>query len=151
MMQLTFYLGLRAGEVIRIKISHINPESREIWIKGLKNGRERTYSNIDSKLWKKLTKYTKHYKPSDKLFPVTDQTVKNIFKRYAKRAGLRKNLSIHSLRHTIAIQMAKQNLSPVKVMLWLRHRSISSTQVYFEQLSYERDSLEMNSLMGKLL
>jgi len=151
MMRLTLFLGLRVQELINIRMSDIEEESHSITIQGVKGGRIRTYSDLEPQLWRLLIKYIKRYKPTDHLFDVSIQTPKNVFKRYIRKAGLRHDLSIHSLRHTCGILKAKNNESPIRIMLWLRHRSVVSTQVYFEEISFKRDSQEMNSLMRNFM
>lgn len=148
MMELTLYLGLRASELVNIRLTDIEPDSRQITIKGLKSGRTRSYPDLESALWSKLSKYLKKSKTidDDRIFPLTPQTAKNVFKRYARLAGLSSDYSIHSLRHTIAIMRARAGDSPIAIMLWLRHRSVGSTQRYFEQVQFENDSLRMNEL-----
>jgi integrase len=59
--------------------------------------------------------------------------------------------SIHSLRHSIAMLKAKNNKSPIKIMLWHRHRSVSSTQRYFEQVAFENEAEQMNQLKSRYL
>jgi len=146
MMELTLYLGLRVSELVAIRLSDIEEESRQITIQGKKGGRRRSYPEIEEGLWTKLTRYIKRAKIEDALFPITDQSAKNVFKKYAKLAGLSSDYSIHSLRHTIAMMKAKRGDSPIKIMLWLRHRSISSTQQYFEQTIFENEAEQMNEL-----
>jgi integrase len=63
--------------------------------------------------------------------------LKNHFKIHAEQAGLNGDFSIHSLRHSCGILHAKRGESAIAIMLWLRHRSIQSTQIYFEQVSFE--------------
>lgn len=150
MMKLALWLGLRVKEICNIKLEHINPDSQEIFIEGVKNGRKRTYQFVgeNEKLWKKLSRYIKTLNSKGFLFPskkrlgmpMTTDAVKRLFKVYAKKAGLPSDFSIHSLRHSCAMIRAKNNSSPIKIMLWLRHRSITSTQRYFEQIEFENDS-----------
>lgn len=147
MMRLTLFLGLRVQELVNIRVSDVEEESRSITIQGAKGGRRRSYPDLEGRLWKLLTRYIKLYKPTDHLFDVSIQTPKNIFKGYIRKAGLRESLSIHSLRHTCGVLKAKNNESPIRIMLWLRHRSIESSQVYFETIQFENDTLKMNSLM----
>jgi len=153
MMSLTLYLGLRVGELVALKVKDLGFDSGEITVHALKGGRTRTYL-LEERLWKLLKRYLKKEtitEPDERLFPVTDQTAKNVFKRVAKAAGLSKDFSIHSLRHTCGMLRAKSNDSPIKIMLWLRHRSVISTEIYFEQTAFENDDLRMNALMGKYL
>ena len=152
MMKLALWLGLRVKEICNIKLEHINPDSQEIFIEGAKNGRKRTYQFVEEneKLWKKLSRYITQVKKTNSihLFPnprnpensLTIDGIKRLFKVYAKKAGLPSDFSIHSLRHSCAMIRAKNNSNPIKIMLWLRHRSIKSTQRYFEQVQFENDS-----------
>jgi integrase len=142
-MRLTFRFGLRVQELANLRVSDINFDSQQIFIKGVKSGRSRSY-DIDDTLWKKLTRYIKQNKIEDRLFPLSTQSLKNVFKRYAEKAGLPSDFSIHSLRHSVGIAMAKEGASPIYVMKWLRHRSINSSQIYFEQLEDKRLDQAMN-------
>jgi type 1 fimbriae regulatory protein FimB len=147
--RLILFLGLRISEASLLKLEDINFDSYQIAVKGLKNGRSRVY-DLTGRLWHKLSMWLKYRKaeknpylfPSDRYFdePVTAQSLKNLFKEYAEKAGLNGDFSIHSLRHSCGITLARKGESAISIMLWLRHRSIQSAQVYFEQLQDE----EMN-------
>jgi integrase/recombinase XerD len=142
-MRLCFRLGLRVAELHNLRISDLNIDSQQITVEGVKSGRTRTY-DIDDPLWKKLTRYIKQNKIEDRLFPLTAQSLKNVFKKYATLAGLSSDYSVHSLRHSVGMAMAKEGASPIYIMKWLRHRSVSSSQVYFEQLEDKRLDQTMN-------
>jgi len=143
--RLILFLGLRVSEACKIKMKDINFESYQITICGVKNGRTRTY-DIDGRLWRRLIKWLRVRKDfngkNPYLFPNTlihdghlsGQAVKDRFKKCLRKAGLPNHFSIHSLRHSCGIQMAMAGESPISIMLWLRHKSVQSSQVYFEQL-----------------
>lgn len=147
MMGLTLYLGLRVQELVNIELSDIEADSQQITIRGLKGGRVRSYSGIDNELWKRLCAYLGQSKVKDHVFPITTQAAKNVFKKYARLAGISADFSIHSFRHSCAILKARKGDSPIKIMLWLRHRSIASTQRYFEQVLFENEAEQMNDLL----
>jgi len=46
---------------------------------------------------------------------------------------------------------ARQGDSPIKIMLWLRHRKIDSTQVYFETVEFEAEAGDMEKMFGDIL
>lgn len=161
---LTLFLGLRVSELTNLKLSDIHTESYQLTIHGLKGGRNRTY-DLDGKLWRKLQRWLKERKKLDPqernpyLFPskwyhdtpIAAQSVKELFKRYAKKAGLSSDYSIHSLRHTCGILRAKAKCTPIEIMLWLRHKSVTSTQVYFEQVQFEEDDLKAKETFAPYL
>ncbi len=142
-MKLCFRFGLRVGELANLRIRDINFDSQQLTIAGLKSGRTRTY-DIDDALWKKLKRYIKRNRIEDRLFPLSTQGLKFIFKRSAEKAGLPSDFSIHSLRHSIGIAMAQKGASAIYIMKWLRHRSVTSSQIYFEQLEDKRLDQTMN-------
>lgn len=156
--KLALYLGLRVQEVCNIQLKDIQPDSRAITIKGVKNGRIRTYADMEDKLWKKLSRYSSSVN-DDYLFPskrkpgqkMTTANLQRLFKLYASKAGLPQHFSIHSLRHSCGIMMAKAKFTAIQIQLWLRHRSIMSTQVYFEQVTFERDAQQVNQEFGSYL
>jgi type 1 fimbriae regulatory protein FimB len=163
MFRLILYLGLRVSEAIKIKMKDINLESHQIGIQALKNGRSRIY-DLSGKLERRLRSYLKERdKKADKknpyLFPhlkhwdesISAQIVKYAFKVYAKKAGLSDDFSVHSLRHSCGITMAKNGKSAIEIMQWLRHRSVKSTQVYFEQITFERQDEEQAQIFGAYL
>ena len=142
-MRLTFRLGLRVQELVNLQISDLNFDSHQIHVQGLKNGRQRTY-DIEDNLWKKFFQYTKKNKIKEQVFPLTPDGWKYAFKRYAQKAGLSSDFSIHSLRHSVAMAMARAGSSPIFIQSWLRHRSITSSEIYFENLEDKRLDSTMN-------
>jgi len=146
--RLILFLGLRVSEACGIRMRDLNFESFQIAIYGVKNGRNRTY-DLPSKLWRRLKRWLRVRKdfngknpylfPSTQLYdaPLSEQTVKMSFKKYLNHAGLNGDFSVHSLRHSCGIQMARAGESPISIMLWLRHKSVQSSQIYFEQLQDE--------------
>lgn len=51
-------------------------------------------------------------------------------KRYAERAGITKNISPHTLRHTFATNFIRQNGNVMNLKKILGHADISTTQIY---------------------
>ena len=161
--RLVLFLGLRVGEVAILKLSDLNLDGYQISIKALKNGRNRTY-DLDGKLFYKLERWLKirprfAKKDNPFLFPsqqyhdqhATLQSIKDHFKAHAREAGLNSDFSIHSLRHSCGILMAKDYKSPIEIMMWLRHRSVSSTQCYFEQITFEHQDREAAEMFAEFL
>jgi len=53
-----------------------------------------------------------------------------IVKRYAGKAGLRKDVTTHVLRHTLATNLLLNGTDVTLVQKQLRHRDIKSTMIY---------------------
>lgn len=161
--RLILFLGLRVSEAAIIKLEDLNMDSHQIFIQALKNGRSRVY-DLNGKLWFKLERYLKIRKriaknknpylfPSTRYFDesVSTQMIKDHFKIYAEQAGLNSDFSVHSLRHSCGILHAKRGKSPIEIMGWLRHRSVSSTQIYFEQITFENQDREASEIFQEYL
>ena len=65
-----------------------------------------------------------------KPFPFTPDNVTRRFKKYLLKAGLRKELHLHCLRHTAASDLIRNNKSLKKVSEFLGHSSIKTTEIY---------------------
>jgi len=56
--------------------------------------------------------------------------IQDMISRYSKRAGIKKNVSPHTLRHTFATDLYRKIKDPVTVKNALGHSSITTTMVY---------------------
>lgn len=141
--RLILYFGLRVQECVNIRLREIE-EGESITIRGLKHGRQRTYvgGEVPGKIWKHYRAWMKKRGQNDNpcLFPsrlhekrpLTAEALKAAFRGYVEQAGLGSRYSVHALRHTCAVLMVEDEEQPTTIMNWLRHRAISSTQVYIE-------------------
>jgi len=62
--------------------------------------------------------------------PLSADAVQAQFRKYRERAGLRSNLTPHSLRHTLATQRLRQHFDLREVQELLGHSNVATTQVY---------------------
>ena len=154
---LGLFLGLRVQEIVNIRVEELEPETKAITIQGVKSGRRRNYPDLDHGLWRKIQRHMNTLdkdetylfpSPRVKGKPMTTQAVKDLFKKYASTSGLSSDYSIHSLRHTCAMLMAKDNRSAIKIQHWLRHASIQSTQVYIDRIDFEGQVKDANRVFG---
>jgi integrase/recombinase XerD len=65
---------------------------------------------------------------------ISKSGINNIVKYYAAKAGLRKHITTHTLRHTCATLMLKGNADIRHIQEMLGHKSIESTQIYTKVL-----------------
>ena len=69
--------------------------------------------------------------------PLTAQGLQRILKRSIKLAGLPKELSIHSARHTIAVHLLKKTGNLRQVQKQLGHASPATTANMYADISFE--------------
>ena len=134
--------GLRVSEVISLNISDIYMKDEFIRIIG-KGDKERLVP-IGKKTLKELTNYIQgerlhqeiKAKFTDKVFisargtSLTRQSVFLLVKSLAEKAGIRKTISPHTLRHSFATHLLEGGADLRAVQQMLGHSSISTTEIY---------------------
>jgi site-specific recombinase XerD len=128
--------GLRAGEVCRLKVADIDSDRMTLRIQQGK-GRKDRYVTLSPSLLQELRAYWKACHPSGYLFPgqVPDQPMPRgtplcIYKRAARKAGIRKAGGVHALRHSYATHMLEAGADLRTLQVLLGHRTILTTQRY---------------------
>lgn len=100
-----------------------------------------------------IEKYREHpyCVANNKLFPVrSNQKYNQNLKQVAKVAGINKNLTTHTARHTFATTVTLENDVPLEtVSKLLGHRSIRTTQIY-AKVTVKKLSNNMQLLKDKL-
>ena len=148
MLEVLYATGLRVSELVGLSWSQVNLVVGVVRIVG-KGNKERLVP-LGDVARDKLDEYLKftrldilHGRVSDALFPtargaaMTRQAFWHLIKRYALKAGLRSELSPHTLRHAFATHLLNHGADLRVVQLLLGHADISTTQIY-THLALER-------------
>ena len=116
--------------------AYIDAERKLIHIKGAK-GRKGRYTMLSEVAMKTLAMYSKRCKPYNWLFPgqdrkrhMTTRTVEKIFSNACKRAGIEKNVTVHSLRHSFATHLLDGGVDLRYIQELLGHESSKTTEIY---------------------
>lgn len=131
---LLFCTGIRVSELVGIELSDINMDERSIRVKG-KGGKERVIF-FDTRTKDLLTQYVKGIEGDGYLFPgrsgghIHYVTVERIIRRLAKKAGLKKKITPHVLRHSFATYSLSRGMDVREIQELLGHSSLRTTQVY---------------------
>lgn len=134
--------GLRVSEVIGLKLSDLYFD--EGFIKVLGKGSKQRFVPIASSAVKKINNYISESRSKlnikseaeDILFlnrrgaQLTRAMIFTILKDLAKIAGLTKNVSPHTLRHSFATHLLENGADLRSIQLMLGHESITTTEVY---------------------
>ena len=127
--------GLRAGEVIRLKVEDVNFEQGTLFVRDSKGGKDR-YTLLSKSGGALLRQYLKEYDPQIWLFEgqrgdhYSVRSLQKVFERNLKKAGIERPLTSHSLRHSFATHMIEQHADLETVRRLLGHHSIKTTQIY---------------------
>jgi site-specific recombinase XerD len=110
----TYSAGLRAFEVAALKPQDIDSKRMLINVERGKGGKQR-YTILSKRLLEELRHYYRKYQPQNYLFPSTFQrrkdqpltytSVRSIYEKARKKAGVRKGVGIHTLRHSFATHL----------------------------------------------
>lgn len=116
LLMLIYSAGLRVGEVVRLKIEDIDSERKLIYLKSAKGKKDR-YTLLSDVALENLREYFRAYRPKEYLFEgapgrkhIAERSVQEVFKRAAGMAGIRKHVTVHSLRHSFATHLLEAGI-----------------------------------------
>lgn len=140
--EILYSCGLRVSELINIKLSNINFRMGIVKIEG-KESKERIVPlSMNAKVEvKRYLKVYRDYLDIDKEYEdilflnkrgtaLSRVMVFNIIRHLAKRAGIKKNVSPHTFRHSFASHLVNNGTDLKRVQKMLGHESILSTEIY---------------------
>ena len=136
LLMLMYSGGLRVGEIVRLKPEDIDAERSLIHIKGSK-GRKDRYTILSKSVLVVLRKYYHQYRPQKWLFEgakpgkhISTRTVQAIFKHACEKAGIKKEVSAHFLRHSFATHLLEGGIDLRYIQEILGHKSSKTTEIY---------------------
>lgn len=143
LLETLYATGLRVSELINLKMEDIHADLKLIKVLG-KGAKERLVPISELALsW--LKKYDQQVRAglllrkgaaSDYVFlnsrgrKLTRQAVWQMIKRYCRKAGIKKDVTPHTLRHTFATHLLENGADLRVVQEILGHADISTTQIY---------------------
>jgi integrase/recombinase XerD len=145
MLTLAYGCGLRAGEVTRLRAGDIDSEQMIIRIVQSKGRKDRHVMlpaevlDLLRQWWKvRPTEHDAAVPPEQRwLFPgrgehrpLTTRQFGRLFKEAAKAAGLRKTLSLHTLRHSFATHLLERGTDIRLIQALLGHDKLETTARY---------------------
>ena len=135
-LMLTYSAGLRVGEVVRLQIEDVDSKRMLIHIKGAK-GRKDRYTLLSEIALEILREYWRKYKPEKWLFGgakegryLSIRSVQKIFEHACEKAGIRKDITIHGLRHSFATHLLEGGTDLRYIQELLGHKDSKTTEIY---------------------
>ncbi len=134
----TYSAGLRASEVTALKPDNIDSKTMLIKVNG-KGGKQR-YSLLAKRLLPELRHYYKTYRPKTFLFPssykhkkhqpLSYESVRNLYEKARKKAGVKNGVGIHTMRHSFATHLLEAGYDIRKIQVLMGHSRLSTTMIY---------------------
>jgi integrase/recombinase XerD len=132
---LIYSCGLRRSEVTNIMITDLDRDRKILHIREGK-GRVDRIVPVSDKVWEKLDEYVDSFYPKKYLFEgqhggrYSVESVYNVFKQALKKAGIMKEVGVHSLRHSYATHLHESGLDIRYIQELLGHKSTRTTEIY---------------------
>jgi integrase/recombinase XerD len=132
---LLYSAGLRRGELLQLKPEDIDSKRMLIHVRQGKGMKDR-YTLLSTNLLKDLRTYFKKYRPKTWLFESLNgdhysaSSVLAIVKTAARKAGIKKKVSPHMLRHSFATHLLENGTDLRYIQTLLGHSSSKTTEIY---------------------
>jgi integrase/recombinase XerD len=144
-LSLCYGCGLRAGEVVRLKVKHIDSAQKIIRIEQSKGRKDRNVmlspETVDllRQWWKVRRGFDAHTTPLQErwLFPgrkpgrpMTTRQLNRLFHEAANGAGIKKGVTLHALRHSFATHLLERGTNIRILQALLGHDKLETTARY---------------------
>ncbi len=132
---LIYSCGLRRSEAINLKLTDIDSQRMLIKIRGGKGKKDR-YVQLANGTLKVLRQYYKGHNLTEWLFTgqkggqYSAESIEKVVKQAAYKAGIKKNVYPHMLRHSFATHHLEQGTDLRYIQEWLGHHSSKTTERY---------------------
>lgn len=141
--------GLRKSELTRLRYQDIDSERMLIHVRDSKGGKDRYVLLSEVFLWQ-LRKYWTETDDCKEylLFPGGDpkkefnpKSVSEVLYNALNKAGIKKKVSVHSLRHSYATHLLEKGVNMRYIQTLMGHSSITSTSVYTHVIDYRKQNI----------
>jgi len=162
----TYSMGLRLSETLSLQVSDIDGERHRVHIRRGKGHKDRFVPLPDLTYQALRHLWSKHRHPT-LLFPspagspdhirqttghMSHKGIQNAMKVLVNECGIKKKISIHSLRHSFATHLLEQGLSLRHIQVLLGHSSPKTTALYthLTDITDQNSAKAMNQMVNVL-
>jgi integrase/recombinase XerD len=136
MLSLIYACGLRRSELLQLKPEDIERDRKLLRIRQSKGFKDRIIPVSDRTI-EMVDTYLKHYKPKRYLFEgqkeggmYSSSSLEKVLKIACEKTGLRKDVSLHWLRHSYATHLLESGTDLRYIQELLGHKSSRTTEIY---------------------
>lgn len=148
MLELLYATGIRVSELMHLRIEDVNLQFEHIICSGDQKERLVPFGSVAKEI---LSLYLKEVRESfvkdeDSGFlflncsgsPMSRQGFWKILKGYSKSAGIQKDITPHTLRHSFAVHLLQNGADIKSVQEMLGHSDLSTTQIYLSMKRHDK-------------
>jgi integrase/recombinase XerD len=140
MLETLYASGLRVSELVRLERGRADLETGTLLVLGKGNKERLVPIGRTARLW--IGRYLREVRPAqdrrrslylfltDRGTPMTRQRFWQLVRGYARRAGIRRKISPHVLRHSFATHLLENGADLRALQMMLGHADIATTQIY---------------------
>ena len=141
--------------MINLTMADINRDRKVIRIRGGKGKKDRE-TLLSNTLLALLGKYFEDYKPKKWVFEgvageqYSESSLQHVFKAALLKSGVKKQASLHTLRHSFATHLLEHDTDLRYIQVLLGHNSSKTTEIYthvtrkgFEKITSPLDNLDL--------
>jgi integrase/recombinase XerD len=127
--------GLRIGELLNMRLFHIDLDRQQVFVKHGK-GRKDRHVSIAVSMFPLIKNYLATYRPETYVLeslsggPYSSSSIRSFLRRSCKKAGIIKKITPHSLRHSYATHMIENGVGLRHVQELLGHSKPETTMLY---------------------
>jgi integrase/recombinase XerD len=136
MVSFMYACGFRVSELVNLKVKDLNFEERVGSVRQGKGKKDRVF-NIPEFLLEDLKAQVEKQKEEKKEYLFTgpkeklsERNLQKIIQKASKRAGIKKDVHCHTLRHSFATHLLENGTDIRKIQELLGHSDLSTTQIY---------------------
>jgi len=134
---LAYDTGLRISELTNLLISDVDLDRKQVHVRQSKFKKDR-YVTISEHAARGITKHLTINRPKLYLFdhadrkgiPISKTRIRTLLKEAVEKSGIKKEVSVHTLRHTFATHQLEAGQNIVSLKEALGHAYIETTLVY---------------------
>ncbi|WP_432204558.1 tyrosine-type recombinase/integrase [Cetobacterium somerae] len=146
--ELLYSSGITSQELLGLGEEIFDLDNREVIVTSFKKYRTVFFSERTREFFKRYVAAKKQklglkYK-KEILFVngsggrLTDRSLRRLIDRYGLKAGITKEISPHTFRHTFAVHMLENGMTLLQLQKLLGHSNLDSTKIYLEALEKKR-------------
>jgi integrase/recombinase XerD len=155
-LQVFLQTGIRVSELCDLRLGDVDLAEKRLTVRG--KGQQERQLPLAAKAREALQNYlTVRPQPvlpaEDHLFltkagrPLKRRVVHKLVAKYKRKAGITKQGSCHTFRHTFGSQKARQGVPPWILKEWLGHKRLDTTQLYVHMAGIDDGKImELTSL-----
>jgi len=147
MLMLIYSAGLRRSEMLNLRIGDVDFNRYIVFIRGGKGHKDRQ-SVLSQNLIPLLQQYLTEFAPGFWLFEgpkgerYSASSLQQILKRASKKAGVKKIVRLHMLRHSFATHLLESGTSTRYIQVLLGHDSPKTTEIYAQVSRFALDKIQ---------